>query len=192
MIAGLMELQRGGEWWRVVTCHFTHFTPEQLLWDGVVFAALAVVCGRRDWRAFLLTLLAAIVVIPLAVLLFTDLQAYRGLSGLDSALFALLLVQARSRLAAAFAVGFGAKMLFELATASTVFVSSLGEGVVPVPAAHLTGAVVGALVAFARNRTDGTNRTDGSAPAPIRPIGPIRPRAATLPSCASSPQSCLH
>jgi hypothetical protein len=38
------------------------------------------------------------------------------------------------------------KVSFELATGSTVFVKSLGTGMVGVPLAHVAGAVVGCLV----------------------------------------------
>jgi hypothetical protein len=68
--------------------------------------------------------------------------AYRGLSGIDSALFALLLWQERrSRLAILCAVAFAAKIAFEVFAGATVFVARMGTDVVPVPIAHVAGAM---------------------------------------------------
>ena len=147
----LLELQRGGPVWRILTCHFTHWTHEQLAWDLLAFVFLGLACERRNRRAYHATLLASALFIPLAVMLFAPrIVAYRGLSGLDSALFALLLAQEfrRNRIVAVCAVGFAAKIAFEAMTSSTVFVSNLGAGVVAVPMAHLAGAVIAALIAF--------------------------------------------
>jgi hypothetical protein len=47
--------------------------------------------------------------------------------------------------------GLAAKALFEWGTGRTVFVSNLGEHVVPVPLAHLIGGAVGAIGHFFRN-----------------------------------------
>jgi rhomboid family GlyGly-CTERM serine protease len=139
-----LELQRGGAAWRVATCHFTHFTYEQLAWDAIVFLILGFACTRRNGGAFQATLLASIVVVPIAVLLFApNVTTYRGLSGLDSALFALLLTteSRRSGLVAFCAAGFAMKLIFEMTTGATVFVS--GAAFAPVPVAHVAGAVIG-------------------------------------------------
>jgi len=142
-----LELQRGGAVWRIVTCHFTHFTYEQLAWDALVFLILGIACARRNRWAFQATLLASIIVVPIAVLAFApDVTTYRGLSGIDSALFALLLTMEsqRSRLVALCAVGFVMKLLFEMTTGSTVFVSAADFA--PVPVAHLAGAIIGLAI----------------------------------------------
>ena len=139
----LLELRRGGELYRLVTCHFTHWSYEQLAWDALVFLVLGMACERRNRAAFHATLLASAVVIPIAVLLFApNVTAYRGLSGIDSALFALLLTLElrRSRLVALCAVAFAAKIAFEMTTGATVFVSDMGAGIVAVPVAHAAGA----------------------------------------------------
>lgn len=138
----ILELQRGGDAWRIVTCHFTHFTYEQLAWDTLAFLGLGMACARRDWPAFRATLLASALLIPLAVLAFDPrIDTYRGLSGIDSALFALLIVSTRNVL---LGVLFAAKIAFELATGSAVFA---GDDFAVVPVAHIAGAIVGAVVA---------------------------------------------
>ena len=142
----MLELQRGGEAWRLVTCHFTHFTHEQLAWDALAFLGLGIACERRSRAAFHATLLASAVVIPLAVLAFDPrIGAYRGLSGIDAALFALLVVSSRNWLLGA---AFAAKVAFEMATGGGVFVAD----VMVVPVAHVAGAVVGLLVSFRAQR----------------------------------------
>jgi rhomboid family GlyGly-CTERM serine protease len=145
----LLELQRGGPWWRIFTCHFTHFTYEQLAWDAAALLALSAACERRDRAAFHATLLASAIAVPLAVLAFAPhIETYRGLSGIASGLFALLLMLEARRSKALLLCGlaFFLKLAFELATASAMFVGNMGDGVAPVPAAHAAGAVAGVMV----------------------------------------------
>jgi rhomboid family GlyGly-CTERM serine protease len=172
----LLELQRGGEPWRVITCHFTHWTYEQLAWDGLVFAALGVACARRNRQSFHATLLASVICVPIGVLAFAPgIDTYRGLSGIDSALFALLLVTEVCRrpvrqsflMSAALyvcAAAFFGKIAFETITGAAVFVQDMGPGVVSVPVAHVIGALIGALIAAAvpspRLRGEGGRRPD--------------------------------
>jgi rhomboid family GlyGly-CTERM serine protease len=143
-----LELQRGGAVWRIATCHFTHFTYEQLAWDAVVFLLLAIACERRNRGAFRATLLASVIVVPIAVLAVTDVTTYRGLSGIDSALFGLLLVaeRRRNRIVALCGVAFVAKMIFEMRTGATLFVNS--DAFIAVPVAHIAGALAGVSVAI--------------------------------------------
>jgi membrane associated rhomboid family serine protease len=143
-----LELQRGGAVWRVATCHFTHFTYEQLAWDALVFLLLGIACARRNRGAFHATLLASVVVVPIAVLAFSNVTTYRGLSGVDSALFGLLLTMesGRNRIVALCGVAFAAKMIFEMGTGATIFVHS--DAFTAVPVAHIAGALVGVIVAI--------------------------------------------
>jgi rhomboid family GlyGly-CTERM serine protease len=134
----ILELQRGGDAWRILTCHFTHFTYEQLAWDALAFTFLGVACERRNRGAYHATLLASIVLIPLAVLAFDPrIDTYRGLSGIDSALFAMLVVSRRNVF---LGVLFAGKIAFEFFTGGGVFV----DDIVVVPVAHVAGAVAGA------------------------------------------------
>jgi rhomboid family GlyGly-CTERM serine protease len=141
-----LELTRGGEPWRWLTGHLTHWSHEQLLWDLLAFVALGIACERRNRAAFHATLAVSALLIPLAVWVFApEVVAYRGLSGIDSALFVLLLTPDRSPITYALGAAFMAKIGFEMVTASTVFVSNLG-GAVPVPVAHVAGAGAALLV----------------------------------------------
>jgi rhomboid family GlyGly-CTERM serine protease len=148
----MLELQRGGEPWRIVTCHFTHWTHEQLVWDGLAFTALGIACARRHRPAFQAMLLASVVAIPIAVLMFAShLQSYRGLSGIASAFFAFVLMDdsrpGLSKLRITVALLFFAKLAYEFTTGGTVFVQDMGPGVVAVPIAHVTGACIGLIAA---------------------------------------------
>jgi hypothetical protein len=55
-----------GEGWRVVTCHWAHWSFDHFAWDVAVFAVLAVACALRNGRALAWTLAASAVAIPLA------------------------------------------------------------------------------------------------------------------------------
>jgi rhomboid family GlyGly-CTERM serine protease len=152
----LFELRRNVEPWRILTCHFTHWSYEQLAWDALAFSFLAAACARRNRQAFHATLLASGILVPIAVLAFApEVSAYRGLSGLASAMFALLLTLEWRRLSwpvVLCAIGFTAKIVFEGITGGTIFVSSMGEDVVSVPVAHLAGALVGVIGGLQKKR----------------------------------------
>ena len=164
------------EAWRVLTCHWVHWSADHLRWDLLTFVALAFACRHR-WRRAVAALAVATVTIPLAVaMLKPELSSYRGLSGLASTLFVmvaceLLLRRAPARdgdavhthrqrfvrvipnLAAGLSLaGFAAKLFWELATGGTVFVDAAASGFVPVPLAHLVGGLCGAAAALLRRR----------------------------------------
>lgn len=157
-LAAALQYERSavatGEVWRLVTGHWVHWSTDHLLWDLLAFAGLGAFCELRSRWRFLACLALAAPVIGLGVHLFQPhLATYRGLSGLDSALYVLaagsILAEAwRLRqpwlLAAAglALILFGAKTLFELASGGAVFMRAEGLDVVVVPLAHLLGAAV--------------------------------------------------
>jgi rhomboid family GlyGly-CTERM serine protease len=156
-VAEALQLDRarvlGGEWYRLLTCHVAHFTRSHLAWDLAMFAALGAVAGMRECARTLAALLPAAIAIPLGVLLFQpSLQTYRGLSGLDSALFVLIVGrQVMSDddarwLPLACLVAFAAKVTYECATGHTLFVTGSSE-FTAVPLAHAIGSICGAAVA---------------------------------------------
>lgn len=148
-----------GEFWRLVTCHFAHWSGDHLFWDVLAFGALGWLCERDGKQSFLACVGLAALLIPLTVwVALPQMATYRGLSGIDSALFALLAARAVCRAAgdkdwSAFAVvtlvsgGFAAKIGFELCTGSTLFVDSATAGLTPVPLAHVIGTLVGVVCA---------------------------------------------
>ena len=140
-----------GELWRIVTCHWTHWSLDHLLWDLAVFVGLGAACELMNRPRYVASLAAATVLVPVAIATFLpNIEIYRGLSGLDSTLFALLVVlnlDKRLSLGVFFFVGFLVKTAYELATGGTVFVSS-SPGIDSVPLAHAVGAAVGILMVF--------------------------------------------
>jgi rhomboid family GlyGly-CTERM serine protease len=148
-----------GEFWRVVTGHWTHWSLEHLAWDLVAFVVLLPLCLRIGRGRTALALIGATLAIPLAVgAALPEIVAYRGLSGLDSALFtclasSLLLRELRegawgtAMIFGGALMAFAMKVAFELATGSALFVES--DAFVPVVLAHLVGGSWGVFAALA-------------------------------------------
>jgi len=142
-----------GELWRIVTCQWTHWNLDHFLWNALVFLSLGTLCERYSRRRFAVCITASAVLIPLAVWLWLlDMLHFRGLSGIDSALFVLLTVQlagTRGRSTAAAAIclltAFVIKTYCEVSFNDTIFVNSHGA-FVPVPLAHIVGGAVGIAV----------------------------------------------
>ena len=126
-----------------------------------MFLVLGTMCERRNVAAFASCVLASATVISLAMLTgWPELSTYRGLSGIDTGLFALLAVNQAADARAdgnrlvmwgvALAVlGLIAKTSFELLSEATIFVDHSAAAFVPVPWAHVAGAVVGCAVGLA-------------------------------------------
>jgi rhomboid family GlyGly-CTERM serine protease len=147
-----------GEAWRIFTCHLTHWSASHFGWSAGTFVLLASVSEWQSRRRFVACCLVAGGLIPASLALcLPELQLYRGLSGLDSALFVMLAVhllgqfKRTTALSAIIIAGllcsFIAKLAFELCTSRAFFVSSNGESFAPVPLAHAVGGAVGALLA---------------------------------------------
>lgn len=173
-LAPLLELDRGalarGGAWRLFTGHLVHFSREHLVLDVAAFLALGLACELRAPRTTRRALGAAALVISAGVVLLTpEVQRYRGLSGLDAALFAvlasLLVAQPRTRrLGLLLAALFAAKLAFELATGRTPFVDAAAGGFTPLPLAHLLGAGTGLAVALlaAKEALESDSRAGGA------------------------------
>lgn len=162
--AGLFQLDRGamarGEVWRIVTCHWTHWTASHLVWDLAAFVLLGALCetwGPQGRRALFSAVAASALLIPLVLwVALPDIETYRGLSGIDSALFVLAAILVLRRelestgtlrsgpaLAAGVALAaFLAKTGYELVNGTVIFADS-EDGFISVPLAHLVGGVCG-------------------------------------------------
>lgn len=82
------QLIGAGEVWRLLTGHFTHFTFEHLIWDVLTFAVLGVICCKRSRLEYLTVCVVSVVAISLvAWYACPGMEAYRGLSGIDTALY---------------------------------------------------------------------------------------------------------
>jgi rhomboid family GlyGly-CTERM serine protease len=153
-----------GQPWRLLTCHFTHWSPDHLFWSAGTFAALSFVAYRTAPRLGLACVAASALTVGLTISCGTQLTHYRGLSGIDSALFALLATlflfdnlaarqMPRALASAALLLALAAKLAYECLTHSALFVRPDPAGVTPVPLAHAAGALTGLVIGtFARDR----------------------------------------
>ena len=175
----------GGELWRVLTCQWTHWNFSHVVWDALMFLALGALCEQVRRATFMACVAVSAVLIPIAgAVVLPQMPYYRGLSGLDSALFVLLAVQLirmnRSRdrvIATAAATGLGAfalKTVYECVTGSIIFVQP--EFVfTPVPLAHIVGGAIGLVIAAQggsheyKNRP-AADRSDRAGPSPNRDL----------------------
>jgi rhomboid family GlyGly-CTERM serine protease len=135
-----------------------HWNVEHLFWDLLMFVMLGAICESRCRGFYYATLLLTAVAIPIAVAwMHPEITEYRGLSGLDTAIFSLLislqLLRSSHREAQSRFVFGGiwlllcGKLLYEFWTGQTLFVQDTSFA--PIPMAHLVGVVVGLLVAIA-------------------------------------------
>lgn len=149
---------------RVFGCNWLHWSANHLFWDTLMFFAISSLCERLSRTAFLGTTITSALLIPPMVMITTpELVSYRGLSGIDTALFALLATTwllteihrqqwIRSLVFLGLLFGMAAKIAYELTAQHTLFVSD--TSFTPVPLAHLTGAVIGSIGAVLTNRKD--------------------------------------
>ena len=206
-IALLLQYDRAavdsGEFWRLLTGHWTHWSADHLFWDVLAFTLLAGLCevmGR--WRMVACTLVAAAAIGAAVELGVPGIHVYRGLSGIDSALFTLavvtllrraILTHRRMRTIGLLIclAAFLLKTIFECGTGATLFVDSAAAGMTPVPLVHIIGAVIGLVVGGWRPRpgADGRRRTGGAvnrrpravlAAARSSPAAPTPPRRAPI------------
>lgn len=149
-----------GELWRLLTSHWTHWSLEHLFWDTIVFIILLGWSLRLNPIRTGIMLGASSVAIPLGIYLFqSELVYYRGLSGLDAALFAGVAIHlARTVmkkgspleqvLVPLLMAGLGFKIMFEAFTGQAIFVTHMAPDVVVVPLAHIIGAGIGFITGF--------------------------------------------
>ena len=186
------------ELWRLLTCHWVHLSWDHLFWSATTFLGLGSLCELIDKKKFHATVAVSALLIPVIIWWgMPDLTVYGGLSGLDCALYALLMVllikreiRSRCRVWVAFfsllLVGLIAKITYETITGMTIFVSNNQSGMVPVPLAHLVGGVVGTAIGLLKdgNHSYFTNRVDPISPFLYYP--PISSSCASIHTIASA------
>lgn len=146
-----------GQLWRIATCQLTHWSFDHLFWDVIALGFLGFVIEQDKRRRLLTCMGLSAVLIPLAVFAWLpQLSTYRGLSGIDSAVFMLLAVTLLSDswrrrdwgwtlVCTAMMVGFAAKTGFEFVAGGALFVDAKAAEMLPVPLAHVIGAGIGVL-----------------------------------------------
>ena len=172
------------------TGHLTHWSRDHLTWDLLAFVALSLLTLRLAPRRYLPCLLVAALLIPLEIRWFQpQFDTYRGLSGIDSALFGLA-VAALWRLkrpwprllAFGAALSFGSKTAFELVGGTALFVSTTEGAFIPAVSAHLVGALCGITVGMLPPRWLNPGKVRRPDPNPVPAPGSSRRAAADLPA----------
>ena len=157
ILTGWLQLEfaavSNGQFWRVLTGHITHYDTPHLFWDLLMFGVLAGLCERAHPKIFPWLLGLSALSIS-AVVACTGTVVYRGLSGVDTALFVWIAadqirssLQSNDRLTASIWMlpifGLVGKLIFETATGATLFAQSSSFN--PLVESHLAGVVAGGL-----------------------------------------------
>ncbi len=146
------------EWWRLIANHWVHLSTDHLFWSAATFLVLGSMCEIMSPKRTYAVIGISVISIPIAIWwAMPDLTIYGGLSGLDCAFYALLMIlfikremQSRNWIwAAVFLIlltGLAAKIIYESVTGMTIFVTNTHTGMIPVPLSHLVGGCVGLVV----------------------------------------------
>jgi len=150
------------ELWRLITCHWVHLSNDHLFWSAATFLVLGSLCEIMDPKRYYAVVGISAISIPIVIRLgLPDLMIYGGLSGLDCAIYSLLMVvfikrEIRSRswiwvvLFSILLGGLVAKIIYETTTGLTIFVGNTHTNMVPVPLAHLVGGIIGFFVGICK------------------------------------------
>ena len=142
--------------WRFLTGHFTHWNYEHLFWDAFAFLIASFLLFRISLFQFIFVLLFSLLFISLWIFLFNPaVELYRGLSGVDVALFfflslSVILFSLKKRKYTGMSVGILflsfliMKLGYEFFSGRMLFVREL-PGNRLLLSAHLAGAVAGTV-----------------------------------------------
>ncbi len=163
----------GGQWWRLITGNWVHFSTDHLLADAVAVGVAGILIERQEGMRLSCVYAAAAAGVGLAVFfLAPGVAEYGGLSGVACGAVAYLALNEIKRSSARrwppvlVLVLLVVKVGWEYATGRALFVSTHGDMMV-LPLAHAAGLVSGFgywAVSIVRRRAD----------APITERGDIR------------------
>jgi rhomboid family GlyGly-CTERM serine protease len=143
-----------GNLWRLLTCHFVHYSGEHLFFNMLGFILAGLVVRRRGYNGFAILCAVSAFGIGITLLLMPNLKEYGGFSGVVNA--AIVFAASRGvreggkwgRLSLAVLFLTLANSVLEANTGMPTFSSTHGQMFVPVPLAHLAGGLIGAIMAF--------------------------------------------
>ncbi len=82
-----------GEFWRLGACRWVHLNTDHFLWSALTFLLLGSICEIIHRKRFSATIGLSAIFIPAVIWVgMPHLPVYGGLSGLDCALYSLLIV----------------------------------------------------------------------------------------------------
>ena len=147
-----------GDFWQLISCHWVHLNTDHLLWSAMTFFVLGSFCEIMNRAKYITTVGISALFIPMAIwFILPHLKVYGGLSGLDCALYSLLIVLFIKRewpiqkwrwiiFYTIMLVLLPIKIIYEMASSLTIFVNNRHANMIPVPLSHLMGGVVGLVV----------------------------------------------
>lgn len=134
--------------YRFFSGHFVHFSWTHFLYDAAVFLILGTLICRENEKELISLILFSSFAISLCVFICCrGLYSYRGLSGIDCALFGWLAMQLfphRKWLVIPLLTGFCLKTAWEMTTGGAFFVGA--DVFEAVPPAHLAGCFCGIVM----------------------------------------------
>ena len=144
--------RHSSEYWRFFTAHFTHWDWNHLCWDLLIFIILGKMLIDESLKTFyVIILLSPWLISALMWISAAEMQYYRGISGIDSALFCALACfyirksEQRIKLCGVLMLLLlGAKIIYEFVNTQALFVDT--QSYYLMPWAHLGGALCGLLV----------------------------------------------
>lgn len=146
-----------GEWWRLWTGHWVHFSASHLAWNLTVLLGAGAWLARRHHGLLLTYTLLGAPLISLALLLGEPaMQTYGGLSGLATGVVVLLALTGLGRPGSDRAWWWGllilvaAKIAFDATQTSTLFAGFATQAIRASVLAHAAGAVAALAFFFIR------------------------------------------
>jgi glycerate 2-kinase len=137
------------ELWRLFTGHFVHLSGEHLLLDLTAFAIIGAITERKQLPGFgLLCLIAPCIISAGSLLIEPRMHRYAGLSALSMAAFVFFAFHQNRRAMIVLLTLAAAKIIFELTSNTSIFVTAATPKVRIAATSHLLGALVGALFAL--------------------------------------------
>jgi rhomboid family GlyGly-CTERM serine protease len=137
----------GGEWWRMVTGHWVHFSTQHFVYDTAAFGIAGWMIEDRGCKNFGWLCVLAILVISTSMMIFEPrLQMCGGLSGLATAAVVFLALEGSEDeggwqwMCRAALLLCAAKLLFEL-IAGRFLLLQAPDSLAPVPSNHIAGAL---------------------------------------------------
>lgn len=147
-----------GQVWRLVTQNFCHWSWDHLIWDALAATVLALWATQYSIKQFLQTIILSSVMTSTGLYFWqADLIYARGLSGIDCALFGMVIFHTIQQahhdrdtlwltLSLVSLTAFIFKTIYEIHTQQTVFMDSIEAGIIALPLVHLIGLVCGMVV----------------------------------------------
>ena len=160
-----LEYDRGaisnGQVWRLVTQNFCHWSWDHLFWDALAMIVLAIWALQYSLKQFWqMVILSSVMTSAGLYFWHADLIYARGLSGIDCALFGMVIFHVIKQahherdtrwltLSLVSLIAFILKTTYEIHTQQTVFMDSTEAGIIALPLVHLIGLVCGMVVPVA-------------------------------------------